>query len=233
MFNYRTKHYVREQGGMYELHREFVDIFLNDGFNLREINSDSLYLHYGTENGKIGIQIIQKSINEAVLFVVEELPFKRKNGFKIETISQINSSMLFEKLVSNLRLVEYPYKDKFDNDNESIIYRANSLYRQGNFSEALKLYNDAAKIDGENTKIILQQAGCYSKLGLNDDALELYKKTRRNDPQNCLVYLSLGQFYLDISKTLQAMSTFRKGADLGCKTCEVVYSKLSNEMFGD
>ena len=231
MFNNRTKRYVREQGGMYELYRELVDIFLNDGFNLREINSYSLTLHYGTENGKIGIQIVQKSINEVVIFVGEELPFKRKNEFKIETITKINSSMLFEKLVSELRLVKYPYIDKFDNEN--IINSANNLYYQGNFSEALKLYNEAEKTDSENTKIILQQAGCYSKLGLNDKALELYKKTRRNDPQNSLVYLCLGQYYFDVDNTLQAMVALRKGADLGCETCKAMYSKFSNEMFGD
>lgn len=231
MFNNRTKRYVQEQGGMYELHREFVDIFINDGFNLRKINSDSLYLHYGTETGKIGIQIIQKSINEVVVFVGEELPFKRKNEFKIETITRMNSSILFEKLVSNLRLVKYPYNDKIDNGR--IIDSANSLFRQGNFLEALKFYNEAEKTDRENTKIILQQAECYSKLGSNDKALELYKKARRNDPQNCLVYLSLAQYYFDIGKTLQAMSTLSIGADLGCATCKAAHSKFSNEMFGE
>lgn len=232
MFNNRTKRYVQEKGGMYELYREFVDIFINDGFNLREIDSSSLYLHYGTENGKIGIQIVQKSIHEVVLFVGEELPFSRKNEFKIETFTQINSSMLFEKLVSNLRLVKYPYKSKFHNDRDGIIDNANSLYRQGNFLEALKLYNEAEKSGGESTMLILQQAGCYLKLGLNDEALELYKKARKNDPQNPLVYLCLGQYYLDVDNALQAMAAFRKGADLGCETCKTGYSKLSNEMFG-
>jgi tetratricopeptide (TPR) repeat protein len=231
MFNYRTKRYVQEQGGMYELYREFVDIFVNDGFKLREINSDSLYLHYGTENGKIGIQIFQKSINEVVFYVGEELPFNRKNEFKIETITQINSSMLFENLVSKLRLVKYPFKYK--SDNKSFIDSANSLYRQGNFEEALMLYNEAEKIDRDNTKIILQQAGCYSKLGLNDEALELYRKAKRNDPQNSFVYLCLGQYHLDLNNPLQAMGAFKKGAALGCETCKAVYSKFSNEMYGE
>lgn len=231
MFNYKTKRYVRENGGMYELYKEFVDIFINDGFKLREINDDSLYIHYGTDDGKIGIQIIQKSINEVVLFVGEELPFNRRNEFKIETITQINTSILFEMLVSKLRLVKYPNNDKFEN--ESNIDRANSLYRQGKFQEALKLYIEAEKTNRENTKIILQQAGCYLKLGFNNDALELYKKARKNDPQNSLVYLSLGVYYLDIDNTLQAMGAFSKGADLGCENCKLLYTKLSNEMFGD
>lgn len=233
MFNNRTKRYVREQGGMYELHREFVDIFLNDGFNLRKINSYSLYLHYGTENGKIGIQIVQKSINDIVLFVGEELPFNRRNEFKIETITQINSLMLFEKLVSKLRFVKYPYNYKSDNDNKNIIDSANSLYLQGNFTEALKLYIEVEKTDVENTTIILQQAGCYYKLGSKDKALELYMKAKRNDPQNSMVYLCLSQYYLDVDNPLQAMGALKKGANLGCETCKAMYSKFSNEMFGD
>ena len=231
MFKTRTKLFIREQGGMYELYKDLVDLFVNDGFNLREIDSDSLYLHHGTENGKIGIQIVQKSINEVVVFVGEELPFKRTNEFKIETITQINPSMLFEKIVSNLRLVKYPYKVKLDS-NENIIDKANSLYRQGNYVDALKLYNEAQKNDEDNTKIILQQAGCYSKIGLNDKALELYRRAKRNDPQNSLVYLCLGQYYFELNETLNAMATFSKGAELGCETCKAIYSKFSNQMFG-
>jgi len=233
MFNSKIKRYVREHGGMYEIYKEIVDIFVNDGFNLREIASYSLYLHYGTENGKIGIQIIQKSNDEVVFYVGEELPFQRKNEFKIATITHINASMLFEKIVSSLRLVKYPHKDKFDSDIESIIETANKLYRQENFNEALKLYKEAEISDGENTKIILQQAGCLLKLGLSNEALELYKKAKRNDPNNSLVYLSLGQYYLNIDNQLQAMVALSKGADLGCETCKTVYSKFSEEMFGD
>ena len=72
-FRRRMIQHVREQGGMYELYKHFVDIFLEDGFQLREVTNDSLYLHYGTNEGKIGVQIIQCSI-EKVEIVFGEAP---------------------------------------------------------------------------------------------------------------------------------------------------------------
>lgn len=109
-FGFRKKmiQYVQEHGGMYELYKLFVDILLEDGFQLREVTNDSLYVHYGTDKGKIGIQIIQGSIEKIQIIVAEELPFNRRNSFKIDTITDFPISQVHDKILANLKLVVYP-----------------------------------------------------------------------------------------------------------------------------
>lgn len=64
--------HISSQGGMLSMYEDFADYFKRQGFNIKEVDKNSLYLHYGTKKGKVGIQIIQTNFNEANISISSE-----------------------------------------------------------------------------------------------------------------------------------------------------------------
>ena len=231
-FRNKIKQFVREQGGMYELYKVFVDLFINDGFQLREVTNDSLYIHYGSENGKIGIQIIQTSIERIEIIIGEELPFNRRNSFKLSTSTYFQTFTIHDKIVSSLQLVKYPSQVELELEIEHLTSSAKDLYHNGNYQKSLLLFKELEELVGESTILTLQKAGCYSHLGENKKALELCLKAKKTDPSNSLIYLNEGSFYLASDNILEAISAFKKGSELGCENCSKAYKETITELFG-
>lgn len=75
-YKYRkdTHDFVAKSGGMLALYEEFADYFRKESFNIREVTKDSMYLHYGSDRGKVGIQLIQNAIDEVEVIVSTEKP---------------------------------------------------------------------------------------------------------------------------------------------------------------
>ncbi|MCW9705805.1 hypothetical protein [Fodinibius salsisoli] len=92
---------VKQKGGMYELYKDFVDYFKEQDFQLREINKDSLYLHYGTWDGKVGIQIIQITPTEAEIVMGCELPSGQSHEGSIKVNIDEDQETMIHRLIGN------------------------------------------------------------------------------------------------------------------------------------
>lgn len=230
-FNRRdTIRFIQENGGMYELHSHLVDLFLDNSFHLREVRKDRLYIHYGTDDGKIGITIIQISVDKIEIYVMEELPFKRTNSFKIETITNFPTFQVYEKILSSLRLVNYEEMlDRKDRIN-ILTEEANDHYHNFNYSEALKIYQEITELSGENVMLILQKAGCYKEMGDFKTALSLCNKAESIDANDSMVYLVKGGLFLAKNEFSLAIDEFEKGKDLGDSNCLTHYNNLRKEI---
>ena len=64
--------YISNQGGMLSMYEDFTNYFKEQGFDIKEVDKESLYLHYGAKEGKVGIQIVQSNFNEANISITSE-----------------------------------------------------------------------------------------------------------------------------------------------------------------
>lgn len=231
-FRRQTTQFVREQGGMYELYKTFADLFIEDGFHLREVTNDSLYLHYGTNEGKIGVQIIQLSTNKTTIIVGEELPFKRRNSFKIETNPDFPAKRTHYRIISRLQLVEYPIRKPSSEELLNLNQVARTQFEKGNIEQSLKLYQKLERLTDVDVNIILLQAACHVKLGDDKSALNLCNKAEKIDPSAITIYSIKGELLLKTNKNL-ALAEFIKGKDMGSDHCTYQYLKLSEELRDD
>ncbi|MFH2142617.1 MAG: hypothetical protein ABIJ97_09360 [Bacteroidota bacterium] len=97
--------YIQNNGGMHEFYKDFITIAQSYGFKLYEVTKDSFYLHYGTMEGKIGIQFIQLSINKVGIIFGEETPMKQVNNLKWEVTLPFDAHLYFNDLISELKYV--------------------------------------------------------------------------------------------------------------------------------
>ncbi|NGP90225.1 hypothetical protein [Fodinibius halophilus] len=90
---------VEQEGGMYELYKDFVDYFKEQDFQIREINDDSLYLHYGTSVGKVGIQIIQTAPRKAEILMGCEMRSGKSHEATIKVNTHENQNAMVDRLI--------------------------------------------------------------------------------------------------------------------------------------
>ena len=59
-FRYKqdVEKHVRRRGGVDEVYSDFVSFLKERGFEIKELTSNSVYLHFGNEIGKIGAEIV-------------------------------------------------------------------------------------------------------------------------------------------------------------------------------
>lgn len=94
--------YVQNNGGMVKLYEGIVNYFQRDGFEIREVKKDYLYMHYGTNEGKVGLEILQHELDGAVITIGTELPNGKSYSHKIEVKSYDNDKEVLEKLLAPL-----------------------------------------------------------------------------------------------------------------------------------
>ncbi|MBF0298826.1 MAG: tetratricopeptide repeat protein [Oligoflexia bacterium] len=68
--------------------------------------------------------------------------------------------------------------------NAEILYKANSLYEQGTYSDAIDLYNQAVKLGTINGDIYYNIGNSYFRLGHLGEAIFYYKLALRYNPEN-------------------------------------------------
>jgi len=106
-YKYRkdTHEFVAKNGGMIALYQEFADYFRKESFNIREVTKGSMYLHYGSDRGKVGIQLIQNAIDEVEVIVSTEKPgnLVSKSSFTFD--SDIDQYKMIDSVLQNFNLI--------------------------------------------------------------------------------------------------------------------------------
>jgi hypothetical protein len=97
--------YIQDNGGMHEFYKDFIALASSYGFKLYEVTKDSFYLHYGTMEGKIGIQFIQLSINKVGIIFGEETPMKQMNNSKTEVLVPFETNLIFDEIIRQVKYV--------------------------------------------------------------------------------------------------------------------------------
>jgi hypothetical protein len=101
-YNHRKdlhKH-ISDQGGMLSMYEKFANYFRDQGFDIKEVNKYSLYLHYGTTKGKVGIQIVQTNFNEANISIFSETRDGKSLQEGIIVNTEDNQIEMAERLIS-------------------------------------------------------------------------------------------------------------------------------------
>lgn len=86
----------------------FVDTLKNEGLEVRELTSNSVYLHYGSTNGKIGAELIVTGPQKAEVTMGQETPLGRNHEEKkvIRSSSSSVQANVAEEMLSSMPLRE-------------------------------------------------------------------------------------------------------------------------------
>ena len=93
---------IQSQGGVDVIYSEFVDFFTQKGFRTRELTSSSVYLHYGTQVGKIGVQLVVLSNDRAKVKMSEELRTGQQHSISADVEQHENQFMVAHRLLQQL-----------------------------------------------------------------------------------------------------------------------------------
>lgn len=95
--------FVQAKGGMHELYKNFVELFQSEGFQIREVTYDSIYLHYGSSESKVGIQLVQINLQEVQIVIGEEARNGQSNNLKLKASTNLNPRPTFETVLKGLK----------------------------------------------------------------------------------------------------------------------------------
>lgn len=112
-------------------------------------------------------------------------------------------------------------------DVDSLLVRGDSLMNQGRYSEAIAVYQQAAK--EAPTKLIahLKLGRAYSANGQYDEAISAYQRVirlRRRGPVALLAYQELGTVYGKRGQVEDAVSALRQAAELAPDDFQTFYT---------
>ena len=93
---------IQSHGGVDVIYNEFVDFFKQKGFRTRELTSSSVYLHYGTQVGKIGVQLVVLSNDRARVKMSEELRTGQQHSISADIEQRENQFMVAHRLLQQL-----------------------------------------------------------------------------------------------------------------------------------
>ncbi len=93
------------------------------------------------------------------------------------------------------------------NSSDAYYGKANTLSRMGNYTEALKEYNEAASISFiDDPDFYVHKGNALLNLGYYDDAIKEYQRSLRLDPINSTTYVYKGDALAKLAKTYQNFS---------------------------
>lgn len=95
---------VERRGGIKSVYEGFVDTLKERGLEVKELTPNSIYLHYGNQNGKIGAQLIVTGREKAEVTMEEETPTGEKHevGKVITSGSASAQSKVAEEMLSQM-----------------------------------------------------------------------------------------------------------------------------------
>lgn len=91
--------FVQRNGGMISLYQGVVDYFVDDGFEIREVTKDYVYLHYGTDKGKVGVEILQVEVKKALITIGVETAHGIVDKNEIEVHSEDDSKQIIKRML--------------------------------------------------------------------------------------------------------------------------------------
>lgn len=122
----------------------------------------------------------------------------------------------------------FKFKRKTTNINR-LESQARNFYSNGNYLQALNIYQKIEDLTAENIDLLLKQAGCFNKLGNSDEAIRLCNKVEKLDSSDTRTYLLKGLILIDTNRG-SALENLERGMNLGCESCKNSYWSLIMEM---
>ena len=136
-----------------------------------------------------------------------------------------------EKADIQMRLTEIERKTLAMKKNKE----GNELYMQGNYQEAMKLYNEAIQIKPDFSWPYNNRGGIYLTLGNYQQAINEYNKAIELDHKNAFSYGHRGSAYYELGNKKQAIADYNKAIELDPKSeyayikRGIAYSNLGNK----
>jgi tetratricopeptide (TPR) repeat protein len=92
--------------------------------------------------------------------------------------------------------------------------KAENLFKEQRYPEALEEYLAAAKLDPKNARAANDTGFVYYRMGKLDEALQWYQKAVTIDPHRMRAYANLGDLYFEMNRTAEARAAYEKFLDL-------------------
>jgi len=107
--------------------------------------------------------------------------------------------------------------------------RGDAMFKEKKYSEALKEFLSAAKLDGTNPLAANNAGYMYYKMEQYEEALRWFQKTIALDPKRSVAFGNLGDTYLSLNRKEDARKAFLKYLELAptSKNAAVIKEKVS------
>jgi len=109
---------------------------------------------------------------------------------------------------------EYENNIAISYEAEKHFVKAETLFNETNFEEAIKAYNKVIELEPNFAKAYLYLGDCYFRLKQYENALPYFKKATRIDPQNPQAWAFRGDACLYLGDLKSGRSCYRKAVDL-------------------
>jgi tetratricopeptide (TPR) repeat protein len=138
-------------------------------------------------------------------------------GIFIPAVVTVNSSLSLSShaLVQNTSLADISIL----ND------KAKSLGNLGNYTEAIKYYDKALRIDPDNTEALHGKGLSLGTSGNHTEAIKYYDKVLRIDPDNMDALTGMGIILYNLGNHKGSMSFFNKVLTVNSTTKNVLFDK--------
>ena len=176
----------------------------------------------------IKILIENVKLTEAIQYINNEINFEDKKSneqFDYLTALCLYYDGQYEKAKKQINLMKskgnsIDTKDLFEKVNtiDSIKTKANEIFKQKKYEEAIEEYTKILEFDPNNKKfnslILANRALCYQKLNKNVEALRDSNQSIKLNPFYARGYIKRGNVYMELKMFDDARADFQKAKDL-------------------
>ena len=184
----------------------------------------------------IKILIENVKLQKALIFINNEINFEDKikdSEFDYLIALTLYYDGQYEKAKKQINKIKQKTKDndnnkkyieKFDdllkkvNEIESVKNKANEIFKQKKYEEAIEEYNKVLEFDPQNKKfnslILANRALCYQKLNKNKEALHDSNQSIKLNPYYARGYIKRGNVYMELKMYDDARADFQKAKEL-------------------
>ncbi len=120
-------------------------------------------------------------------------------------MNNTSQSLIFFHFVA-LLIITFSYSETYADEVYSKNQKANNLYKQGKFDEALKLYDDALLLSPSDPKLKMNKGSTLYKLKQYDKAEELYNSSLASDDKKLKadIHYNMGNILFRQGEQLQS-----------------------------
>ena len=177
----------------------------------------------------IKILIENVKLQEALVFISKEITFEDKmkdSEFDYLTALTLYFDGQYDKAKKQINLVkqknngDQKYEDllKKVNEIEGVKSKANELFKQKKYEEAIEEYTKILEFDPTNKKfnslILANRALCYQKLNKHTEALRDSNQSIKLNPFYARGYVKRGNVYMELKMFDDAKADFQKAKEL-------------------
>jgi DnaJ family protein C protein 7 len=175
----------------------------------------------------IKILIENVKLTEALQYINKEVNYtdKKNDEFDYQTALCLYYDGQYEKAKKQINIMkskgnQIDTKDLLNKVNtiESVKTKANELFKQKKYEEAIEEYTKILEFDQNNKKfnslILCNRALCYQKLNKNVEALHDSNQSIKLNPFYARGYVKRGNVYMELKMYDDARADFQKAKDL-------------------